>query len=143
MYGEPSKAPPSAARPLPEITPLNERFWELAARSVFSIQTCRACGDRHIPESPVCPACLSEDQEWEPASGTGTVESWVDFHRAYWDGFVQDLPYRVCLVRLAEGPLYIARLLGDPERVRMGAKARIVFEPASETISVPCFTIAD
>ncbi len=144
MYGEPSKAPTdAAAKPLPVVTPLNQRFWDLAAQSVFSVQTCKACGDRHIPESPVCPACLGDEQEWQPVSGTGKVESWVDFHRAYWDGFKADLPYRVCLVRLTEGPLYIARLLGDPDGVRLGASVRIVFDRVSETVAIPCLALAD
>ena len=33
------------------------------------LQTCNACSHQHVPESPVCPQCLSADQDWLPASG--------------------------------------------------------------------------
>lgn len=142
MYGDGSK--PALAdnnKPLPKITPLNRPFWEMTRKSVFSIQTCRACGDRHISESPVCPKCLSSDQEWQPASGTGTIESWVDFHRAYWDGFKEELPYRVCLVRLAEGPLFISNLVGDQEGLKHGAPVKVVFRAVNEDVTLPGFEL--
>ena len=143
MYGDGSKASPADDRkPLPKITPLNRPFWAFTRQSVFSIQTCKACGDRHIPESPVCPKCLSGDQEWQPASGTGTIESWVDFHRAYWDGFKEELPYRVCLVRLTEGPLFISNLIGDKDGAKYGAAVKVVFRPVNEEITLPGFELA-
>ena len=143
MYGDGSKTQASASdRPLPVVTPLNEAFWAQAARSVFTIQTCTACGDAHVPESPVCPNCLSTDQAWRPAAGTGTLESWCDFHRAYWDGFRDELPYRVGLVRLAEGPLYVARLGGEAASARLGAPVRVAFERLTDTVSIPYFELA-
>ena len=58
MYGDGSQAHlTDGGKPLPQITPLNEKFWALTRKSVFSLQTCKACGDQHVPESPVCP-CL-------------------------------------------------------------------------------------
>jgi uncharacterized OB-fold protein len=142
MYGDGSKAQPgSQGKPLPEITPLNRPFWDLVRQSVFSIQTCKACGHKHVPESPVCPQCLSADQEWQPASGRGTIESWVDFHHAYWDGFKEDLPYRVCLVRLEEGPLFVSNLLGDQQALKHGAPARVVFRRVTDEVSLPGFEL--
>lgn len=142
MYGDGSKPQLAAnAKPLPVITPLNRAFWELTRKSVFSIQTCKACGHKHIPESPVCPQCLSSAQEWQPASGTGTIESWVDFHRAYWDGFKEELPYRVCLVRLAEGPLFISNLVGDQQALRLGAPVRVVFKQMTDEVTLPNFEL--
>lgn len=143
MYGDGSRTELSEyGKPLPVVTALNRPFWELARRSIFSIQTCKSCGHRHIPESPVCPQCLSDDQDWVPASGTGRIESWVDFHRAYWDGFKAELPYRVCLVRLTEGPLFISNLIGKQEGLRHGAQARIVFKAVSDEIALPLFELA-
>ena len=129
-------------KPLPVLTPLNEGFFAQARKGVFSIQTCRACGDRHIPESPVCPRCLSDDQEWAPASGRGKLESWVEFHRAYWDGFKADLPYLVGLVKLEEGPLFIARLGADESDLEHGAAVRIALAEAAEGIFLPRIELA-
>jgi uncharacterized OB-fold protein len=142
MYGDGSKSDLTGnGKPLPVVTPLNRPFWELTRKSVFSIQTCKACGHKHIPESPVCPQCLSAEQGWEPASGTGTIESWVDFHRAYWDGFKDELPYRVCLVQLKEGPLFISNLVGDQQGLRHGAPVRVVFNKVTDEITLPSFVL--
>jgi uncharacterized protein len=100
-------------KPLPVIDSLTQGFWDLARQHVLSAQVCGACGDVHFPPSPVCPKCLSEDQSWQPVSGRGRIESWVEYHRAYWFGFAPELPYRVCLVRLEEGPLMVSNLVGE------------------------------
>ena len=142
MYGDGSRANLTGdGKPLPTVTPLNEKFWALTRQSIFSLQTCGACGHQHVPESPVCPRCLSPDQDWQPASGEGTLESWVDFHRAYWDGFKAELPYRVCLVRLKEGPLFVSNLLDDERTLRIGAPVHTVFTKITEDITLPRFAL--
>jgi uncharacterized protein len=146
QYGSlPRQTPQKQAaqnRPMPRITPLNKPFWDYARQSIFALQTCNACGDAHIPESPICPVCLGDDQSWQPSSGKGTLESWADFHRAYWDGFKDDLPYRTCLVRLDEGPLLISNLVGDQEGVAIGARVEVVFEPVNDEIVLPKFALS-
>ena len=127
------------AKPLPEITPLTAGFWEHARAGRLSVQVCQNCGDIHFPASPVCPACLSDAQEWRPASGRGTLESWVEFHRAYWPGFQADLPYRACLVRLEEGPLLLSNLVGADGTI--GDAVHVVFERVTEAITLPKFTV--
>ena len=140
MYGDGSQAVVSAdGKPLPRLTALNQKFWDLARQSVFSLQTCDDCGHQHVPESPVCPRCLSKHQDWQPASGLGTLESWVDFHRAYWDGFKAELPYRVGLVRLAEGPLFVSNLVGEQDALRIGLPLHVVFKPVTDAIVLPVF----
>jgi uncharacterized protein len=128
-------------KPLPVITSLNKPFWDYALKSVFALQVCARCGDAHLPPSPVCPKCLSDDQSWKPASGRGTLESWADFHRVYWDGFKEELPYRTCLVKLDEGPLIISNLVGDGAKTRIGARLRVTFERVTEEIAIPKFIL--
>lgn len=129
-------------KPLPRIDPLNQPFWDAARQNRLVVQTCRACGDAHFPPSPVCPACLSTEQEWREASGRGTLESWIEMHRAYWDGFRDALPYSVCLVRLDEGPLLVSNLVGEAGTAKLGAAVRVVFEAVTETVTLPKFTLA-
>jgi uncharacterized OB-fold protein len=129
-------------KPLPNIDPLIKPFWDNAQERKLVMQTCKACGDKHFPPSPVCPQCLSNDQEWVQVSGRGTLESWVDFHRAYWEGFKEDLPYRVCLVRLEEGPVLISNLIGDSANAKMGAKLEVVFDAVTENVTLPKFKMA-
>jgi uncharacterized protein len=138
-YGTASATPATGyGRPLPEITPLTEGFWAHARQHRLAMQVCTTCGDVHFPASPVCPKCLSDAQEWRPVSGRGRLESWVEFHRAYWPGFAADLPYRVCLVKLDEGPLMISNLIG--EQPEIGDAVRVVFETVTEDIALPKFT---
>jgi len=132
----------SYAKPLPKIDPLNGPFWDHAREGRLAVQVCNVCKDAHFPPSPVCPNCLSEDQAWQPVSGRGTLESWIEFHRAYWDGFKDDLPYSVCLVRLAEGPLLVSNLVGDAAKAKLGAAVNVVFEQATEEVTLPKFALA-
>jgi uncharacterized protein len=140
-HPDPRPATRRYRKPLPVITPLNKPFWDFALDSVFAVQVCAACGDAHIPESPVCPNCLGVDQAWKPSSGRGTLESWVDFHRAYWDGFADELPYRVGLVRLDEGPLFIGSLVGEADKARLGARVHAVFERIAPEFALPKFAL--
>ena len=129
-------------KPLPQITPLTKPFWDAARESRLVVQTCTACGDTRFPPSPVCPKCLSSDQSWKQASGSGTLESWVDFHRAYWGGYNDSLPYRVCLVRLAEGPLLVSNLVGNSDNVKLGAAVQVVFDKVTDDVTLPKFALA-
>jgi uncharacterized protein len=128
-------------KPLPKIDALNRPFWEAAREGRLVVQTCGKCGDVHMPPTPVCPACLSDGQEWRAASGRGTLESWITFHRAYWDGFKDELPYNVCLVRLEEGPLLVSNLVGPAERAKAGAAVRAMFRRVTEEVTLPVFEL--
>jgi hypothetical protein len=122
---------------------LTQGFWVHAQNGKLSVQSCRRCGDRHYPASPVCPNCLSAEQEWEVVSGRGTLISWIEFHRAYWDGFAEDLPYCVCLVQLDEGPMLYSNLVGVTERTELvGKPVKAVFEQVTDTITLPKFTLS-
>lgn len=140
-YGESATDKLVQSKPLPKITAFNKPFWDYALKSVYALQTCDACGDVHVPETPVCPRCLSDKQSWKPASGRGTLESWADFHRAYWDGFKEELPYRTCLVRLDEGPLIVSNLVGEQANPKIGARVHVVFEHVAEGIALPKFAL--
>lgn len=127
-------------KPLPVIDADNKTYWALARAHRLSVQRCLDCGDRHFPPGPVCPACLSDRQDWEEVSGRGKLVSWVRFHRAYWDGYRTEVPYDVCLVQLDEGPLVVSNFArGTPEGVRMGMPMRVVFDDVTDEISLPRF----
>jgi uncharacterized protein len=128
-------------KPLPRIDTLTAPFWAAAREGRFLLQHCPSCGDVRFPPGPVCPKCLAGDQDWIEASGKGVLESWIDMHRAYWDGFKGDLPYRVCLVRLEEGPVVVSNLVDKTENVRMGAPVRVVFDAVTEDVTLPKFTL--
>ena len=129
-------------KPLPNINELNQEFWDNCKAGKLSVQHCKACDDRRYPASPVCPKCLSADQDWVVVSGKATLESWVDFHRAYWEGFQGDLPYRVCLVRLAEGPVMVSNLVGPSDNAAVGAAVEVVFDAVTPDVTLAKFKLA-
>lgn len=130
-------------KPLPGPDPVMKPFWEHAHAGRLAIQACNNCGDMHMPAAPVCPKCLDDDQEWQIVSGNGTLESWVEFHKAYWGGFVEDLPYVVCLVRLDEGPLMYSNIVGAKEEgLTIGQRVRVVFDRVTPEVTLPKFSLA-
>jgi uncharacterized OB-fold protein len=135
--GTPAATTTGYDKPLPVIDALTKGFWDLAKTRRLAAQVCSACGDVHFPASPVCPKCLSENQTWQPVSGRGRIESWVEFHRAYWPGFAGELPYRVCLIQLEEGPLMVSNLVG--EEAEVGDPVQVVFEDVTAEITLPKF----
>jgi uncharacterized OB-fold protein len=129
-------------KPLPKIDALTRPFWENAKRGKLAIQACKACGDRHFPPTPICPNCMSRDQEWQIASGRGELLSWAVFHRAYWDSFAGDLPYSVCIVRLEEGPVVAGSLVESKEaEPRVGDTVEASFDPVTDEVSLMRFRV--
>lgn len=98
-------------KPLPIQDPLTKPYWDHAKSHRLAVQICNECSDVHFPPSPICPACLSDQQSWKVVSGNGKLLTWGRFHRAYWDGFKAEVPYEVCVVKLDEGPLLVSNFL--------------------------------
>ena len=134
---------PEISRPLPKRTPVTAPFWEHADNRVLALPWCTACGKTHFPPSPRCPHCLADTLEWRPASGNATLLSWVVFHRAYWDGVAQDLPYNVCLVELAEGVRMMSNLVGRAKAApRHGLPLKVAFDDRFPGLVLPVFDAA-
>jgi uncharacterized OB-fold protein len=127
-------------KPLPAIDALTQGYWEHARGHRLAVQKCCSCGDRHFPPSPVCPRCLSDVQEWEATNGRGTLLSWVRFHRAYWKGWQEELPYDVCAIRLDAGPVIVSNFAGAlPTEARMGLPMEAVFDDVTPEVSLVRF----
>lgn len=130
----------SISRPLPARTAISTPFWEAADRREFRLPYCDSCGETHFPPSPRCPHCLADSFTWRQASGKATLISWIVFHRAYWDGVKDDLPYNVCIVRLAEGPRMLSNLVGEAERnPRYGMELAVTFSDRFPDLMLPVF----
>jgi hypothetical protein len=78
-----------------------------------------------------------------PASGNGTLFSFVVVRRAldpYWQG---EVPYVVAVVELVEGPRLISNLAGiGLDQIQIGMALKVVFESLSDEIKVPRFRAA-
>ena len=129
-----------AAKPLPQIDEQTRPFWEAARRHELVLQRCRECGSYRYPPGENCPECLSDDLEWARVSGRGTVFTWTVFHRVYHPGFVNEVPYAVVAIELEEGPRMTSNLVDCKlEDIKIGMPVEVVFEDASDEISLPKF----
>lgn len=131
-------------KPLPPITNLNRPYWEGLHAGELRMQRCSACDELWYPPGPVCPQCWSRDHVWVPLSGRGRVNSWVIFHQAYLPGYDDDdVPFNVAEVSLDEGPRLMTNLVGiDNDQIEIGLPVEIVFEPATDEITLAKFAPA-
>jgi len=121
-------------RPRPVPTPLDRPYWQFLRSHDFRLQQCAACGNFRFPAAPVCPECQSESFDWNRCSGTGRVFSWVVFHKSYFPGFDDAIPYNVAMIRLAEGPMFIANIVGiRNEDIRKGMAVEAVFDDTTDS----------
>ena len=128
------------AKPLPKINRLSRPFWEGARRHTLLLQRCVDCRDFRFPPSERCPACLSAAVEWVPASGRGTVWSWIRMWQRYYPAFDAERPYVVAYVELEEGPRLMTTLVDcAPEEIHCDMPVEVVFDDVTDEISLPKF----
>jgi len=75
-------------------------WWAALARHELVLPRCSACAAWRWPPRAMCGRCGSLDWAFAPASGQGTVASWVVNRHGFGGAF--PLPSTVLLVRLAE-----------------------------------------
>ena len=129
------------AKPLPPDDPANRPFWDGAKRGVLMLQRCLDCGRHRFPAARYCTRCHGERSEWVATSGTGVVESYCTFHRAYWSAFASEVPYDVVQVRLDEGVRLFSNLVGGP--VRTGMRVCASFDPVTPAVTLVKFAPAE
>jgi uncharacterized OB-fold protein len=133
---------------LPPVAPEAAPFWEGARAGELRIPRCPVTGRLFFPPRPVSPFAPSREPEWATLSGRGAIWSFVVPHPPLLAPFSELAPYNVIAVALEEDPRI--RLVGnlvarpgggigepDPAAIRIGARARVVFEPVSEEIALP------
>ncbi len=97
-----------------------------AARGRFELQVCDECSAVQYPPREMCGSCLATDLTWTEMSGAGELISETLLHHAHDLYFRERLPWRLGMVKLAEGPTVVAHLHGDvpppPVSVRISAR---------------------
>lgn len=131
-------------KPLPTLDVWSRPFWEACKDERLIAQKCAVSGEVWWPPGPVSPVTRQEDWDWVDLSGEGTVWSWVIMHQRYFAGFAPEIPYNIAQVRLDEGPILITNLVGVAEEdIRRDMRVRVVFEKATDEITLPKFTPID
>jgi uncharacterized OB-fold protein len=134
---KPKQFPPPA--PLPD--PLTQFFWDAAADGKLMIQRCNECGQHIHPPRPVCRKCLSTDLAPVEVSGRATLYAWTVAEQAFHPYFADKLPYVYATVELEEQRTkLITNIVGFPiDELRADMPVEVVFEPLTDTITLPKF----
>ena len=96
---------------------------------------CESCSALYIPPRPLCPSCHGTEMAWEEMSGDGELAAFTSVYiapTAMIDaGYGRTNPYCAGIVKLAEGPMVSAQILGvdpeDPARIEIGTPMRATF----------------
>src|SRR5437764_150802 len=119
-------------KPLPNIDPDNEPFWNGLKEHKFLLFRCKTCGAWYWPKA----YCKNHDNEpfmanleWQEASGRGKVFSFNIHYWSFHPGFKDEVPYAYALIELDEGPMFSTTITGcDPQEVKVGMPVEVVYE---------------
>lgn len=126
-------------RPIPDVTPETEQFWNAASEGRLLLRECQECGlIYHYPRT-LCPDCFSEDVDWIEATGTGEVYSYsVAETMTGWPE--SELPLVVAYVELDEGPRMLTNVDCTPDVVTISTRVEVKFIDVEVVdVAIPVF----
>lgn len=119
-------------------------FWRSVDRWAMELPYCKSCGRFHFYPRPVCPECWSDDLDWRPVGGRGTVWSYtvVRFAHGANEGWKTRVPYVVALVELEEGVRMMGNVVDCPvESVRSDMAVELYYREYEDGL-IPVFVPA-
>lgn len=115
-------------------------WWDAAREGRLLIKRCRACGKAFFYPRPFCPACWSNDVDWEEASGRAVLYTYSVVRRNDLPPFPDRVPYVAAVVDLEEGPRMMTNVVGcDPDDVAIGMALTVEFRHETDDVTVPVF----
>jgi uncharacterized protein len=109
----------------PRLTEFTMPFWTELSNGRFMLSCCEDCAHRSFPPKKICPICWSKRIGWTEHDGRGVIYSHAQVHAApaY---FQNELPFRVCVVDLRNGPRIATRLIEATDGGLFGAAVGLV-----------------
>lgn len=103
------------------------RHWRLQQQRYGLVgEVCPHCEVKIFPPRDVCPNCSGEAKTPYAFSGKGEVFSYTTIYDAP-EGYEENTPYTVALIKLEEGPLVTAQLTDvDNGKVEIGTPVEMV-----------------
>lgn len=95
------------------------RHWRLKKQRYALVgEVCENCDAKLFPPRDICPECGKEAKTLFQFSGKGEVYSYTTVYDAP-EGYAEQAPYTLAMVKLQEGPLVTAQLtdLGEQKPV--------------------------
>ncbi|MFX1448558.1 MAG: Zn-ribbon domain-containing OB-fold protein [Promethearchaeota archaeon] len=96
---------------------------------------CKDCGTINVPVRKLCTVCNSLNMEWIPLSGKGELAAFtsITVGTPYFIelGYDRNRPYCFSVIKLDEGPMVSAQLVGvdesKPETIKIGMPLKVKF----------------
>ena len=89
-------------------------------------EVCERCKSRIFPPRDICPECEAPAKTPYAFSGMGEVYSYSTVHDAP-EGYQDNIPYTIALIKLDEGPLVTAQLADiEPQEISIGMPVEMV-----------------
>ena len=127
-------------RPLPEIQPFSQAFWDGTKAHKLLVQHCEDCDINIFYPRRDCPECWGQNLSWIEAKGTAEVYSYTVTYEGVEEMFEDDLPIILAWVDLPEGIRMNTNLLEcDPEEVHIGMQVEVMFKDVTAEITLPFF----
>ena len=128
-------------RPLPIPNKDTKEFWDGCLNHELRIQKCENCGRYRFEPSFICPRCMSLNTEWVKVSGKGSVYSFAVYRQPSEPAFADMVPYVLALIELEGiGVRMISNVINcQLEEVKIGMKVEVVFDDATEKVTLPKF----
>ena len=108
------------------------------------IQSCGDCGKPNMWPRYACPHCQSENLGWKASAGKGKLHSFCVLRQGAPEGFDEDLPYAIGVVKLDEGVQLGVRLEpnapGDWSAYGCDDEVEFVAVSAEQIEKRPCAT---
>ena len=105
----------------------DQPFWNAIDKGEFALARC-TCGAFYL-RAQACLQCgaKADTLSWVPATGGGTIRTFIVFDKPYHPYFKDLIPYVVAVVTLEEGPELTTNVIDiDPTAVEIGMPVRIV-----------------
>lgn len=130
-----------AGRLIVHITSDMAPYWDGFNDGAIVLQHCLSCGKARNPVAPVCPYCAASRHEWRPVAPTGSVFSWIRYHKPYQPEFEPLMPYYVISAELDAGPRIMGRLASG-DKPTIGMRVRAIGERWADGRVLPAFVAA-
>jgi uncharacterized OB-fold protein len=96
---------------------------------------CKNCGELYIPVRKLCTKCSNATMEWVEMSGKGELAAFtsITVGTPYFieKGYDRKKPYCFSVIKLDEGPMVSAQLVGvdeaKPDTIKIGTPVKVKF----------------
>jgi uncharacterized protein len=121
---------------------ITQGFWDRCNEHQLAFQRCSECGTFRHPPGPRCHTCRSDQYEWAPVGGDGTVYSYTIVTHGVHPALMEKLPFNVVLVEFGDAPgvRLVSNIVdAEPDELRVGMDVQIAWEDADDGTALPRF----